>query len=248
MFDSNKRLAHMYDTINKPSFFFSAKLNLNLFAKEKVINPDSKEQAMLDLEKRTPEQEQTAENALQDEKLLFELLENMLSKDNKRRYECFKVVYLISEDHPEALYPKWDYFKDMLESKNSASTFQAIHILANLAKVDSEGRFQQSFDSFYRFLNGEELIPASHVAYVSHKIVKAKPELADAVAEKLLNLDEATYKHKDLVQAEALKSISEFFDKVSDKSKVAALAKELQESKGRAKKESSEFLKKWNLK
>lgn len=203
---------------------------------------------MLDLEKRTPEQEQTAENALKDEKLLSELLENMLSKDRECRYQSFKVVYLISEDHPEVIYPKWNYFKDMLESQNSTFTFQAIHILANLAKVDGENRFEQSFDSFYRFLNGEELIPASHVAIVSRKIVKAKPELADAVTERLLSLDKAAYKHKDLVQAEALKSISEFFDKVNSKTKVVALAKELQKGKGRAKKEATEFLKKWNPK
>jgi hypothetical protein len=202
---------------------------------------------MLDLEKRTPEQEQTAKNALKDEKLLSELLESMVSKDRERRYQCFKVVYLLSEDHPEVLYPKWGYFKEMLESQNSTFTFQAIHILANLAKVDAENRFEQSFDSFYRFLNGEELIPASHVAIVSNKIVRAKPELANAVTLRLLDLDKATYKHKEIVQAEALKSISEFFDKVSEKQQVIALARELQKSRGRAKSEASAFLKKWNL-
>ena len=50
---------------------------------------------MLDLEKRTPELMQNAENAL------TELLNGMLSKNNSQRYDSFKTVYLISEDHPE---------------------------------------------------------------------------------------------------------------------------------------------------
>jgi hypothetical protein len=65
----------------------------------------------------------------------------------------------------------------------------------------------------------------------------------------LLNLDNATYKHKELVQANALKSFSGFFDKISDKDKVISLAKDLQKSKSsKAKKEAAVFLKKWNAK
>ena len=56
---------------------------------------------MLDLEKRTPELMQNAENAVKNGKLLTELLNGMLSKNNSQRYDSFKTVYLISEDHPE---------------------------------------------------------------------------------------------------------------------------------------------------
>jgi hypothetical protein len=204
---------------------------------------------MLDLEKRTPDQQKIAEDAAKDGRLLSELLNDLLSKKNGVRYKSFKAVYLISEEHPEMLYPKWDYFEDMLKSEDNALKFQAIHILANLAKVDAAGRFENVFDQFYDIVNGDALIPAAHVAYVSHKIVKAKPELADKIAEKLLNLDKATYKHTELVQANALRSFSEYFDRISDKTKIVSLAKELQKNKSsRAKKEATEFLRKWNIK
>jgi hypothetical protein len=204
---------------------------------------------MLDLEKRTPEQQKIAENAVKDGNLLSELLNGLLSKKSVVRYKNFKAVYLISEEHPEVLYPKWDYFENMLKSKDNTLKFQAIHVLANLAKVDAADRFEKVFDQFYDIVNGDALIPACHVAYVSHKIVKAKPELADKITEKLLNLDKATYKHKELVQANALRSFSEYFDRTSDKDKTVSLAKELQKNKSsRAKKEATEFLKKWNIK
>lgn len=204
---------------------------------------------MLDLEKRTPEQQRTATTAIKDDKLLSSLLYGMLVKKCPVRYGNFKVVSLISEQHPEVLYPKWDFFEDMLKSKNNTYIFYAIHIMANLAKVDKLGKFEQIFDLYYGIIDGDALIPACHVAYVSYKIVKAKPELTEKITHKLLNLEKATYNHKELVQANALHSFSEFFDFVPDKEKIVNLAKELQNCKSaRAKQEANAFVKKWNIK
>ena len=146
------------------------------------------------------------------------------------------------------LYPKWDFFEDMLQSKNNTLIFYAIHILANLTKVDSAGKFEKIFNQFYDILNGDALVPACHVAYVSSKIVAAKPVLTESITGKLLDLDKASYKHKELVQANALKSFSDYFEKIQNKETVIALAKELQKNKSsRARKESNEFLKKWKI-
>ncbi|HJX23954.1 MAG TPA: hypothetical protein VJ574_06080 [Candidatus Bathyarchaeia archaeon] len=200
---------------------------------------------MLDIEKRTAEQQKVAENAIKDSKLLAELLDGLFSMKCAVRYGNFKAIYLISEDHPEALYPKWDLFEKMLRSNNGTYMFYAIHVLSNLVKVDKGGRFEGIFDEFYDILNGDALVPACHVAYVSHKIVEAKPELATKITERLLNLDKATYKHKELVQANALSSFSKYFDRIADNNKVASLAKDLTKSKSsRAKREAAQFLEK----
>ncbi len=203
---------------------------------------------MLDLEKRTSEQEKTATAAMQDAELLSELMEGLLSKKCAVRYKNFKAVYLISEEHPKVLYPKWDFFEKLLKSGNNTYEFYAIHVLANLSRVDAEDRFEKVFDEFFGILNGDALVPACHVAYVSHKIVKAKPVLSEEITSRLLNLDKATYKHKELVQANALTSFSQYFEKISDKAKIISLARELQKNKSaRAKKEAAELLKKWDI-
>jgi len=203
---------------------------------------------MLDIEKRTPQQQKTAEKTAKNAGALTELLNGLQSKKSAVRYGNFKTVYLISEDYPKALYPKWALFEDMLKSNDNTFKFYAIHVLANLAKVDKAGKFETIFDNFFDMVNGDALIPACHVAYVAHKIVKAKPELADKITDRLLNLEKATYKHKELVQANALSSFSEYFGRISDKDRIIALAQELQKSKSsRARKEASDFLKR-NLK
>ena len=117
---------------------------------------------MLDLERRKPEQKKTAENAVKDEKLLSELLDGLRSKKCSVRYKNFKAVYLISEDHPETLWEKWDFFEDMLKSGNNTFRFYAVHVLANLVKVDEKGRFEKILDNFYGILNGDALAPACH--------------------------------------------------------------------------------------
>ena len=198
---------------------------------------------MLDLEKRTLEQKKTAENAVRNAKLLSELLDGLLSRKRAIRYQNFKTIYIISEDHPGVLYEKWDFFEKMLKSNNNTYKFYAIHILANLARIDQKGKFESIMNDFFCILNGDALVPACHVAYVSGKIANAKPELADEIAKQLLNIEKASYKHKELVQANALKAFSEFLNKVNDKDKVLDLARTLQTDKSpRARKEAKEFL------
>jgi hypothetical protein len=216
--------------------------------REKRFEPESRVKKMLDIDKRTPQQQKTVENVIKSPQVLTELLESLRSKKCSVRYSNFKAVYLISEDHPEILYPRWAFFEDSLKSKNNTFMFYAIHVLANLAKIDEAERFEKIFDHFYNILEGDALIPACHVAYVSHKIAKAKPKLADNITEKLLTVEGTRYKHRELVQANALRSFSEYFDLVKDREKVLELARELQKNKSqRAKKEATEFLKQHSI-
>ena len=139
------------------------------------MNLGNRVESMLDIEKRTPQEQKAAENAIKSPQALTELMESLRSKKCAVRYLNFKAVYLISEDHPEILYPRWAFFEDLLKSKNNTFAFYAIHVLANLAKVDGYGRFETIFDQFYYILDCEALIPACHVAYVSQKSPKPNP-------------------------------------------------------------------------
>ena len=202
---------------------------------------------MLDLEKTTTQQKDAAEAAVKDKTLLTGLLDGLLSKNKEVRYDNFKVLCLISEEHPEALYSQWAFFENFLKSDDDSKKFYSIHIIANLAKADNEGKFEGLFDDFYSILSGAALIPACHVAHVSGKIVNAKPKLADKVTERLLGF-EGTYKHKELVKANAVKAFSEYYDKITEKDKIVNFVMALKQDKSsRAKKEANDFLKKWKI-
>ncbi|MGB3904722.1 MAG: hypothetical protein WBB22_07345, partial [Anaerolineae bacterium] len=83
--------------------------------------------------------ESVAGRVLENEDVLPALLEGVLSRKDTLRFNSFKVLMLLSEEHPELLYPdKWDFFADLIGSDNTYHKYIAIYILANLPRVDTE--------------------------------------------------------------------------------------------------------------
>jgi hypothetical protein len=71
---------------------------------------------------------------------------NGISSENPRiKFRSAKVLKLISEKNPELLYPKIDFFIDLLGSENNIIKWNAMDTIANLATVDSKKRFDKIF-------------------------------------------------------------------------------------------------------
>jgi len=73
--------------------------------------------------------------------ILPKVLNGVSSSRAAVRYGCAKVLMDLSEEHPERLYPHMDYFIDLLDSKFRILTWNAMAIIANLTKVDTEKKF-----------------------------------------------------------------------------------------------------------
>ena len=187
-----------------------------------------------------------AKKALENDVVLSELLEGVLSKNEKIRFNCFKVLLLISEEHPKALYDRWDFFADLLSSPNTYFKYIAIHIITNLTKVDTKSRFEKIFDRFYGLLDDKSTTPASHVAGNSAKIVRAKPKLQTKITNRLLAIDK-THHHperRDLIKGYAIDAFSEYFEIAKSKKTILEFVRKQTESKSpTTRKKAKEFLK-----
>lgn len=158
-----------------------------------------------------------AVEALQDKEVLSELSEGILSKKDVIRFNSFKALLLISEEHPEALYPKWDFFEDLLDSDNNYLKYVAIYPIANLTRVDTENRFEQIFNEYYSILDDERTMTAARLAANSGKIAEAKPKLRSKITNRLLNIDKAHRgKHKELIKDYAVEAFNEYFAEIKD--------------------------------
>jgi len=189
------------------------------------------------------DEERLARNAMKDKHLLAELLQNILSKNDDIRYPSFKALLLISEEHPEVLYPRWDYFAELLVSDNAYRKLIAVRLLANLTRVDTNNKFEDIFDTYYNLLN-DSVIVAGHLASNSGKIAKAKPELEPKITNKLLNIDKTNHKHKELIKSGAIEAFSEYFDETKDKQKILDFVKkQLTSTSPKTKKTAAAFLK-----
>jgi hypothetical protein len=144
-----------------------------------------------------------AVKALDDTKLLSELLKMLQSKNDTLRSNCFQVLHYLSEKNSQRLYLQWDLFVSLLRSDNVYHRLIAVKILANLTYADRDNRFETLFNRYYDLLN-DSVIVAGHLATCSSTIAKAKPNLQSKITQQLLNIDTTLQKHKDLVKAYAI--------------------------------------------
>ncbi|MBN1592852.1 MAG: hypothetical protein JW941_06345 [Candidatus Coatesbacteria bacterium] len=168
------------------------------------------------------------------------------------RYAAEKLIRLTSEREPALLYPHFDFFVSLLDSENSFLKWGAIITLSNLASVDEEDKFSRIFDKYYSYVRGPNVVSASNVVGNSWKIALAKPELSDAIVEKVLALETAEFVHKDepspecrrVVAGNAIESFGKFFDVIRDKERVIAFVeRQFDSPRAAVSKRAAKFLK-----
>ena len=193
------------------------------------------------------EKENIAKKALKDEKFLGEMIDN-LSENCDRRWPSFQVLNYISEKYPEALYPKWDYLKDLFRTGNSYIKYATVYILANLTKVDKENKFEKLFDDYFGEIDTNRTVTAAQVAYNSGKIAKAKPELQDKIIKKIMDIEKTHKgKQKELIKGYAIDAFSEYYQDFRNKERIIKYVKDQLNSKSPStQKRAKEFLKKWD--
>ena len=201
-----------------------------------------------DLNDKNMNVESMAKEALKDEKMLSELLDNLKTKNETVRYNSSKVLNLLSEKNPEVLYPKWDYFVELLGSDHTYRKLSVIPLLANLVRIDTKKKFEDIFEKFFGLMNDRSVIPAAWVAANSGRIAKSKPELQTRITDRLLSIDQTHHdpERKDLIKAGAIESFAEYYEEAADKKKILEFVKRQQECKSpKTRKIANEFLIKW---
>jgi len=181
-----------------------------------------------------------------EDELLTELLEGILSKKDEIRSKSFKGLMRISEDQPELLYPKYDYLANLLDSDNHYQRNIAINLLANLALIDTENKFEKIFDKYFSNIDGNRTMVAGQAAINSGKIARAKPNLRTKITKRLLNLEKTHKgKHVDLIIAYTIEAFEQYFKELSNKKEILVFVKTQLESKSpKTRKLAREFLKK----
>ena len=160
--------------------------------------------------------------ALADRNILNGILHGLVSKVDVHRYNCFKVLLEISETQPLALYPHWDYLVGLLDSDNSYHRSTSVCIIASLASVDTEDRFDAIFDQYFSHLDDESVVVARYVARNAGKVAKSKAQLQGRIVEKLLDIGETYHnpERRDLIKADVIESFEEFFEQADDKESI----------------------------
>ncbi|MEJ2047526.1 MAG: hypothetical protein P8X92_05760 [Dehalococcoidia bacterium] len=199
-----------------------------------------------ELDKKDVDVASLAKRVLEDMEVLPELLDGILASKDFIRFNSFKVLLFISEEHPEVLYPRWDFFSALLDSDNSYQQYIAIYLISSLTRADDSARLEGIFDKLYSILDGEGTITAAHLARNSGKIARAKPKLRARITERLLNIDRNHRgKQKELIKGHAIEAFDEYFEEAENQPEILEFVrKQLQSQSPKTRKLAREFLKK----
>ena len=189
----------------------------------------------------------------QDFSLLPIVLQGTSSTKANIRYGCGKVLMILSEKHPERLYPYIDKFVELLESKHRILVWNALISIANLTKVDKGKKFDAIFCKYYNFLNDGYMITVANVVGNSGKIAVAKPYLIQEITRELLKVEglpltpHLTFECRRVIMEQAIRSFDEFFNKIEAKENVLSFVKrQLCSPRESLAKRAREFLEKWD--
>jgi hypothetical protein len=202
---------------------------------------------------KTLTKEELRQKVKQDFDLLPVLLKGINSPKAAVRYGCAKVLMDLSEEYPEKLYPYMDAFIELLDSKYRILTWNAMAIIANLAKVDKDQKFDAIFDKYYGFLNNEYMVTVANVVGNSGKIALAKPHLLHKITAELLKVENLsvtphlTEECKRVIAEKAIETFDLFFDEIEEKEKKKVLSfveRQLDSSRRTLRTKVADFLKK----
>jgi hypothetical protein len=168
------------------------------------------------------------------------------------RYGCATALMNLSETHPKELYPHFDFFTELLDSKYRILKWNALAIIANLTKVDEDKKFDAFFDEYFSFLNAEYMVTVANVVGNAGVIALAKPYLIPRITDELLKVQDVsltphlTEECKRVISQQAIKTFDLFFDKVDQKEKVLSFVRAgLDSSRVKHRKAAEAFIKKW---
>jgi len=194
------------------------------------------------------DKQEIADKVADDPELVLEVLGGLRAKKASVRYGCAKVLRMISEKRPSALYPHINSFIDLLDSENNIMKWEGIYVLGNLAAVDTENKIDGILAKYLQPIPGPVLITAANVIGGAAKIASAKPYLAERITAEVLKVEHAEYQTaecRNVALGQAIDAFDQFFEHIEDKQPVIELMRrQLVNTRSSTRKRAEKVLKK----
>ena len=191
--------------------------------------------------------QQLASKAARQPQLLEEVIEGLNADTARIRFGCAKVLRIVSEQRPDLLYPRFEFFASLLESDNKIFQWEAAFVLSHLARVDAEDRFAGLFKKYFSPVAGPAMITAANVIQGGARIARAKPQLADRIATEVLKVSRGRYQTaecRNIAIGHAILALGEFFDLIRNPPPVLRFVRrQLSNSRPATRKKAEQFLK-----
>jgi hypothetical protein len=197
-----------------------------------------------------------ANEVIKHPEIIPRLLEEINNPKGSIKFGCEKILRIVSEQKPEILYPYFDFYIKFLDSQNNFIKWGAIITISNLAAVDKEKKFDKIFSKYYSPITGKVMVTSANIIENSWKIVLARPELADKIANEILKSERSQYEYHGKLSSEcsnvvfghAIESFGHFYDKIINKKVVDSFIKrQLNNTRKPVAKKAEKFIRKYQI-
>jgi predicted house-cleaning noncanonical NTP pyrophosphatase (MazG superfamily) len=207
----------------------------------------SKNDIIENLECKQKKPEELVQIVIKNPKLIRELFDGTTSNKASVKFGTTKILRIISEQKPKLLYPHMDFFIELMNSQNQILKWNAMDIIANLTKIDSENKFDEIFNDYYKLISDDVMITAGHVVDNSGKIVAAKPHLQTEISKKLLTVESTKLSDecRNILIGKAILAFGTYFESIENKDQIISFVeRQLKNSRKATKNKAEKFLKK----
>ena len=137
--------------------------------------------------------EEIARKALTHPELVPALVAGMGEPKAEVKYGCAKALRILTDEEPGLLYPHFEVFAAMLDNPNNIFQWQALYVLAGLSSVDTEHKLAPLLPAYFARVEGPILVTAANAIKGAALIVGGQPDLADAIVEHVLRVEQGKY-------------------------------------------------------
>jgi len=192
-----------------------------------------------------------AGQVIEEPALVAGLLAGLDAPKAQVKYKCEKILRMVGERQPEILYPHFDFFARMLDCANSFLKWGAIQDIANMARADTQNKFESIFEKYFSPIPGPVMITAANTIGGAARIALAKPHLAGRITAEILKVGKARYQTaecRNVAIGHAIGSFDRFFELVEAKTSIIRFVKrQLKNTRPAVRRRAEAFLNRRNI-
>jgi hypothetical protein len=152
------------------------------------------------------------------DKPMKELMDNLVSTDDKIRFNTLQSILKLTEGQVDWVYDVWDDLFEKLDHENSYQRSIAIMLLCNLAKSDTEDRLADSLDLLLVHTKDDKFITSRQCIQSMWKVAAtSKRSRGEVLAHLERRYKEcANERHYNLIRQDIIQSLRHLYEEDKD--------------------------------
>ena len=202
------------------------------------------------LDKGNKAAEQIARQVIENKKLLTQLYDGVTGSNKRVKNAAAKTMQILSTRKPNLLYPKFDFFLQLINGDDTILKWIALDVIGNVSAVDTKNRINKKIlHTLYDLLSDESMITAGHAIAALGNIAVHKPRHRKEITANLLRVEKIKRNPecRNILIGHTILALTEYIDQFPDKKPVLAFAQRaLKNSRPATKKKAEKFLKQFS--